>query len=201
MRKIVLIVALLCLALCYGCSKSDVVSQDGIKKNDWFHDGLKGKVKSTQDSYYGAFGSAEAAQKGDFSAQTTTSYDKNGFRIVENNSIKSHYNSMGLKDTVINLDENGAMSSKFINTYNNDGYVMQTMMYESNGNPLYTWLYDYDSTNNVKEEALYGATGAKINHNRYLYDFDSTGNWIKKVIIAVEEGEPLQIIERKIIYF
>ncbi|MDR0790055.1 MAG: hypothetical protein LBO06_04585 [Bacteroidales bacterium] len=201
MKKRVLIVALFGLALCYGCSKNDTATQESIKKNDWFHDGLKGKVKSTQDSYYGAFGSSQAAERGEFSTQTTTSYDTNGYRVTNDNSIQNHYNAAGLKDTIINLDDNGAMASKFINTYNNNDYVIQTMMYDHSGNPLYTWLYEYDSTDNVNEEALYNATGTKISHTRYLYDFDTNGNWIRKVIISVEEDEPLQIIERKIIYF
>ncbi|MDR1724908.1 MAG: hypothetical protein LBR28_00745 [Bacteroidales bacterium] len=170
-------------------------------KTDWFHDGLKAKVKSIEEKYYGAFGNLSDAQKGELSNTVLISYDENGFQIVNKNVIVVHYNSNGLKDTITNLDNNGKMSSRFVNTYDVNNHLARTLMYDENGNPLYTWIYEYDTADNIKEEALYNAVGTQINHSRYIYSFDTNGNWTKKVIINTDTEEPVQIIERTLTYY
>ncbi|MDR1847830.1 MAG: hypothetical protein LBR17_06920 [Bacteroidales bacterium] len=194
MRKITFIIAF--FALVFSCSQKET-----IQKNDWFHDCLKGEVKTIEESYFGASGTAEKTEKGALSTKVIISYDKNGYRIENRDKIKVHFNAAGLKDTIINIDGNGVMESKFINGFNENNELIMTQMFDKNGNPVYTWKYEYDTNNCLIMETLYNAVGTQMSSNRFVYENDSKGNWIKKVIISEDSNEPLQVIERSITYY
>jgi len=85
--------------------------------------------------------------------------------------------------------------------YDKNGKVIQTYMFDQHQNPVFTWAYDYDKEGNVKEESLYNAVAVLISHSKFLYEFDKNGNWIRRTTISADKNEPIQMVERKIIYF
>ncbi|MDR1006929.1 MAG: hypothetical protein LBL74_08750 [Bacteroidales bacterium] len=192
---------ILILIAIFACSSQNGSIDGGNKRTDWFHDGLKGEVKQIEESYYGASGMLANVERGAFSHKTTIHYDQKGFLTDQSQPVKVHYNAEGLKDTVINLDSNGSMHSKFVNEFGKDGLVTQTRMFESNGNPIYTWVYEYDANDNVVKEGLYNAVGTQLSVNVFSYNFDDKGNWIRKFVLSSQNQEVLQIIERTITYY
>jgi hypothetical protein len=194
MRKLTCIAAF--FALAFSCA-----NKVEIKKSDLFHESLKGKVKMIEEHYFGAFGTAEATEKGSLANSIMIEFNEEGFRLISGSYTETHYNAEGLKDTIKNLDTNGKCLSYFVNSFNDRGQITRTLMYDEDFNPVYTWVYEYDNEDNIYQDATFDAVGTRLNHNRYLYEKDAHRNWVKRITINAQTNEPMQITERKITYF
>lgn len=127
---------------------------------------------------------------------------------IEDNSI----------DSVSFAYENGRLKSQIYHASNgSEGFTYyeykQGKMFTSISKDKYSFdntmwgtkhTYDPQTKAIIQEEnGSYGEDGAFKAHNTtiYRYEYDKKGNWIKKISYKKDSRDPLEIVEREIVYF
>lgn len=93
------------------------------------------------------------------------------------------------------------------NLINNDGYTIEELRINENGELSHRELSIYDSKGNKKEFFCYEPDGTLYLKDEFAYKFDSTGNWIEQInnqwVIGWGEFKltPLAITRCKIEYY
>lgn len=158
-----------------------------------------------------------------------TSYDKNDLVIDSMNykNIKSDikYNSFGNKTEETNYNIDGEKDGKQTYKYNEKQQLIEAISYNSENRASYKTTNKYDDNKNILETSFFTESPLLVETEliiengveyteettwtteemtlekiiTYAYKYDAKGNWIEKV--EFEDGLPLKIMERKIIYY
>lgn len=154
-------------------------------------------------------------------------YNAEGDKIIQERHEYSDDNLL-IAIKTYNLEDNSIDSVSF--TYEN-GRLKSQICHDSDGSEAFSLYYEYKqgkmSTSISKyifdntmwgtkytydplskaiiqeENGSYGEDGAFKAHYTaiYQYEYDNKGNWIKKVSNKKDSREPLEIVEREIVYF
>ena len=172
MKKLIL---LLFIPLVFACSDD--------KKKDLDEMNLKGKVKSLKETSYSAVEKFGEPVKDEFTSQTESFFNEDGFY--------KEYNF---------FNKSGELTEKQKYKSDDDGNIVESNWYDADGELLSKSKYKYDDDGNIVESNRYDKDGELLSKWKYKYEkFDKNKNWLTK--ISYEDGKATEIIEREIEYY
>jgi len=105
----------------------------------------------------------------------------------------------GLPVSSINRIVADGIIDKWSGEYDDDGHLILSKFFDSQGSVLYYVKYFYDEYGNESGYSNYSDNDEFMSKYDYRYKYDKYGNWIQKVSIA--DGYPEIIMEREIVYY
>jgi hypothetical protein len=85
-------------------------------------------------------------------------------------------------------------TSKYLN-----GFPVEKVMLDSEGEASYYWKYKYDKNGNIIEERQHDKNGRMTTKTTYTYEYDNENNWTKQIIYV--NGKSKIVISREIEYY
>jgi serine/threonine protein kinase len=157
--------------------ENDTLNQPITKtKNDWTELGLKGKVLSCTEIYFGAEARFGKIKKGEWNGEKHIYF----FNINGNKNKEEYFSN-----------QTGGLNLKEFYQYNNKGKIIERISFDNNGKLRNKETFKYDEKDTLIEDDFYDENGKLVLKSIYHYDpnanriadnYSSNGNLCTKSV-------------------